>query len=1119
MKKLIILIFISSLGYSQEVTNLGILPSTPEAANFEKYGNIPVGKFSGIPQISIPIYTIRLKNLEVPINLSYHSSGVKVDETASSVGLGWVLTASGMISCNTRGNPDFDTYGYANEGNQSQHIYDRFVVGAFQEETINNIVQQDNDHDLLDDIAAGLIDGEPDLFHYSFPGNSGKFVYDETITPRTIPFRPLLIEKNNVSDNYKITDEKGNIFEFSERESSEIKRAVGSDCDVINPLYTSVPITPTWHLTKITTPQNETITFTYESVSYAYEYIASQHDYILETDDRNVPPAGCLQKPSLECRNRIEVNGKRLSKIISSNGTEIQVFYDSQDRLDLPGTNRISRIDLSFNSELIDFWILDHDYFTSNCNPPQDESCYRLKLNQITRNGHPPYQFYYDQTKSLPRRNSFSQDHWGYYNGKNNSTFLPAVHYRGQIVPGANREPDFEYSRAGVLNKIIYPTGGETIFEYEPNQYWFDDIEPDNSINQSQILSIDGLATGVPISTQFTINGTENVYGTFKFACVNGSYCENASNVPQGDLMVARLTGNGIDIAYDYPYNPSPFGTDTPLVLPPGTYTMTLYATVDDFYGTFMVEWVEVTETRVQENRIGSGLRIAKIIDRPNEGKDLVREFDYSDPNNTSKSSGFISHNQQYTSLLQLRWLEPIPPNAIRENYCNYFTRSSHNLANVSSVNGGYVGYEYVTELYGVAGEHGKTVSRYTTNPDVGDNVLKWPFVPPTSYDWIRGLIKEEVVYRKEEGTIDEFFKTNETFYHYDIKHGFNNVLENQPNENNILGLKIATIRPYYNNGGLYTEWSILDVGAYWTVASWYTMVRKEEKWYGSDGSNLALTTNRHFFYDNPVHAQITREETYNSIGNLLRKKMTYPDDITSVSSLGNIPITSEQLSAIDSLKTNAEHRIAEPVQIEHIKDDKSTLERINYKIWPGQDIILPEYSESSKEGNDFEREIVYHQYDDIGNPIEIYKANGIHIVYVWGYNRKYPVAKIENVTYGSGLSNSLTTTQQAYIDSIVLASNQDDDRTRDIKNDNSSISYIGNEGNLRQALAELRNSLPNSALMTSYTYDPLIGVTSITNPRGYTVYYEYDQFNRLKEVRDADNNIVSDYKYHYQGQ
>lgn len=55
--------------------------------------------------------------------------------------------------------------------------------------------------------------------------------------------------------------------------------------------------------------------------------------------------------------------------------------------------------------------------------------------------------------------------------------------------------------------------------------------------------------------------------------------------------------------------------------------------------------------------------------------------------------------------------------------------------------------------------------------------------------------------------------------------------------------------------------------------------------------------------------------------------------------------------------------------------------------------------------------------------------------------------------------------------------------------------------------------------MVTTYTYDPLIGVTSITDPKGYTTYYEYDDFNRLKRVKDADEKILSQSEYHYKGQ
>lgn len=52
--------------------------------------------------------------------------------------------------------------------------------------------------------------------------------------------------------------------------------------------------------------------------------------------------------------------------------------------------------------------------------------------------------------------------------------------------------------------------------------------------------------------------------------------------------------------------------------------------------------------------------------------------------------------------------------------------------------------------------------------------------------------------------------------------------------------------------------------------------------------------------------------------------------------------------------------------------------------------------------------------------------------------------------------------------------------------------------------------------MVTLYTYSPLIGMTSQTDPNGLTTYYEYDSFNRLKLLRDKNQNIIKTYDYHY---
>jgi YD repeat-containing protein len=54
---------------------------------------------------------------------------------------------------------------------------------------------------------------------------------------------------------------------------------------------------------------------------------------------------------------------------------------------------------------------------------------------------------------------------------------------------------------------------------------------------------------------------------------------------------------------------------------------------------------------------------------------------------------------------------------------------------------------------------------------------------------------------------------------------------------------------------------------------------------------------------------------------------------------------------------------------------------------------------------------------------------------------------------------------------------------------------------------------------MTTYTYKPLIGMTSETDPNGRTQFYEYDAFGRLSLVRDKDNNVLKKVCYNFSGQ
>ena len=59
----------------------------------------------------------------------------------------------------------------------------------------------------------------------------------------------------------------------------------------------------------------------------------------------------------------------------------------------------------------------------------------------------------------------------------------------------------------------------------------------------------------------------------------------------------------------------------------------------------------------------------------------------------------------------------------------------------------------------------------------------------------------------------------------------------------------------------------------------------------------------------------------------------------------------------------------------------------------------------------------------------------------------------------------------------------------------------------------------PSDAIMTTYTYDALVGMTSECDQNKHIKYFEYDALQRLKIVRDQDKNILKRFCYSYSGQ
>ena len=196
-------------------------------------------------------------------------------------------------------------------------------------------------------------------------------------------------------------------------------------------------------------------------------------------------------------------------------------------------------------------------------------------------------------------------------------------------------------------------------------------------------------------------------------------------------------------------------------------------------------------------------------------------------------------------------------------------------------------------------------------------------------------------------------------------------------------------------------------------------------------------------------------------------------------------------------------NRISEPVIINQKVGDVYTSEvRNQYNEFNG---IIQKSAVYQKRGKDislggtFDRVIKYGSYDTKGNLTQYTLENGIPVAIIWGYGGQYPVAKIEGVSY-TDLTKSTNYTSNI-INALV-------DQTTNSPQNTAHIKDLFNQ--LRV------NELCKDALVTTYQYKPLVGVTSITGPNGQTEYYNYDAANRLKSIVNDQNEVIKTFEYNY---
>jgi YD repeat-containing protein len=428
-------------------------------------------------------------------------------------------------------------------------------------------------------------------------------------------------------------------------------------------------------------------------------------------------------------------------------------------------------------------------------------------------------------------------------------------------------------------------------------------------------------------------------------------------------------------------------------------------------------------------------------------------------------------------------------------------------------IQGNHVTYSKATEYFGNNGENGKKEYVYTPGQTMQ---YGFPFAPVPNTDYKYGLLKESTTYRKKaDGTYQMVHKlTND----YQI-----NDEVGSANRTWMGGIKVQ----YTTKGQNQNECNASRYNAvkYQVLSEWYYLKRTQEITYDNSdvtGAPSVLTTTYH--YDNPQHIQLTRTKTATSLADTLLTRLTYPLDYAIASPTGApsvaikamqsqhivSPVVEKQTwrkrSATDSTLVAAELTQYKSLSSGNVVPDTLlslqvaqplTLNTTNTPTPSSFSPLRVNASGALVRDGKYEERLQYEQYDAKGNPRQVRRADDVPTTYLWGYHSTYPIAEIKNATY----AEVVAVLGQAVIDGLAGAN-------------------PGTDAQVRQKLAPLRTDARlQKAQVTTYTYQPLVGRTSATDAAGVTTFYEYDDFQRLKRVKDQEGNIVKQNIYHYQGQ
>jgi hypothetical protein len=477
--------FTSSLDHSffSKPENLGV--SSPQVADFIRYGNLTINHYNGLLDLNIGLEEYKDNDFTIPLSLQYISTGFIPTKRPSIVGYNWILKCGGVITRVVYGSPDDVRGYYTNKASErDRYLPDGLLVAirdknfkSYSDIDLNNFNIDKNEEGDKNPYLEGdfKYDLEPDVFRFSFGNYEGSFMLDNygqvvlssqqgcKINISNLATQTYSTTATPVASSIKITTPDGYIYEFG-GDSDYLEYFLPSNPEhaFVRPRYIT-----SWFLESIKAPNNREVTFAYTSRLQKIKYNNFVYAYSSATVKPIVPcshmmpttPTDLLDKhlifedkvytPILD-NIKIDNTTIKFNTAKSTSG-----FYDLNE--DTDKSYRLNSIDLLYNNSLVknlNFSYLDKGRYFFLSSYQKDNA---------------KHTFLYNLEKDLPDPMTISTDHWGFWSGGNQTSVSNVARYCLDIHD--NRAPNPLFFDVALLKEVVYPTGGRSKIVYESNQY------------------------------------------------------------------------------------------------------------------------------------------------------------------------------------------------------------------------------------------------------------------------------------------------------------------------------------------------------------------------------------------------------------------------------------------------------------------------------------------------------------------------------------------------------------------------------------------------------------------------------------------------------------------------